>query len=102
MRSALLGLAVILALSGSAADPAVIQYDSFGFLRFPPQIVIGEAAGVAVTQARVYVLSRGNVSGPAAGAAAAQLLEFELSLTERVADRIEQLEDLPSPAVNAL
>lgn len=79
MRSALLGLAAILALTGSAADPTVIQFDSFGFLRFPPQIVIGEAAGVAVTPTRVYVFSRGNVSGPAAGAAAAQLLEFDTS-----------------------
>jgi hypothetical protein len=32
----------------------------------------------------------------------AELLEFEMGDTERVADRVEQLEDLPSPAINAL
>ena len=38
----------------------------------------GEVAGIAVnSQKHVFVLSRGNTSGPAYGAAAAQLLEFD-------------------------
>ncbi len=39
---------------------------------------LGEAAGVAVnSRGHVYVFSRGNSRGPAYGAAAAQLLEFD-------------------------
>lgn len=47
------------------------------FLKMPRDLYLGEAAGVAVnSQKHIFVLSRGNTSGPAYGASAAQLLEF--------------------------
>ena len=47
-------------------------------LKLPPDLYLGEAAGVAVnSKGHVFVLSRGNTSGPAYGAAAAELLEFD-------------------------
>jgi len=48
------------------------------FLKLPPDMYLGEAAGVAVnSKGHVFVLSRGNTTGPAYGAAATQLLEFD-------------------------
>src|ERR1700730_7693858 len=57
---------------------AEIQYQSvLDFLKLPPDIYLGEAAGVAVnSKGHVFVFSRGNTTGPAYGASAAQLLEF--------------------------
>jgi DNA-binding beta-propeller fold protein YncE len=47
------------------------------FFKLPPNLYFGEAAGVAVnSKGHVFVFSRGNTTGPAYGAAAAQLLEF--------------------------
>src|SRR5438034_11787922 len=47
------------------------------FLKLPPDIYLGEAAGVAVnSKGHIFVFSRGNTGGPAYGARAAQLLEF--------------------------
>ena len=47
------------------------------FLKLPPNLYLGEAAGVAVnSKGHVFVFSRGNSTGPAYGAGAAQLLEF--------------------------
>src|SRR5579884_593741 len=47
------------------------------FLQLPPDLYFGEVAGVAVNaKGHVFVFSRGNTTGPAYGAAAAQLLEF--------------------------
>src|SRR5476649_1247354 len=47
------------------------------FLKLPPDLYFGEVAGVAVNSKRhVFVFSRGNTTGPAYGASAAQLLEF--------------------------
>jgi hypothetical protein len=71
-----------LALATQAAEPeravSEIAFDSVDFLDLPPGMNIGEAVGVAVNKAgRVLVLQRGNTSGPAYGAAAAQLLEFD-------------------------
>jgi DNA-binding beta-propeller fold protein YncE len=56
-----------------------IRYESVpDFLKLPPDLYFGEVAGVAVnSKGHVFVLSRGNTSGPAYGAAAAQLLEFD-------------------------
>lgn len=56
-----------------------IRYDSVpNFLKLPPDLYLGETAGVAVnSKGRVFVFSRGNTNGPAYGAAAAQLLEFD-------------------------
>jgi hypothetical protein len=62
----------------SQQPPPEIPYDSVpDFLKLPDNLYLGEAAGVAVNSARhIFVLSRGNTTGPAYGAAAAQLLEF--------------------------
>jgi hypothetical protein len=56
-----------------------IPFDSVpDFLKLPPDVYFGEAAGVAVnSKGHVFVFSRGGTSGPAYGAAAAQLLEFD-------------------------
>ncbi len=53
-----------------------IPFDSVpAFLKLPPDIYLGEAAGVAVnSKGHVFVFSRGGTTGPAYGAAAAQLL----------------------------
>jgi hypothetical protein len=62
-----------------AQQPAPeIPYDSVpDFLKLPANVYLGEAAGVAVnSDGHIFVLSRGNTSGPAYGAAATQLLEF--------------------------
>jgi hypothetical protein len=46
-------------------------------LRLPPDLYFGEATGVAVnSKGHVFVFSRGNTTGPAYAASAAQLLEF--------------------------
>jgi hypothetical protein len=49
-----------------------------GFLKLPTDLYLGEVAGVAVnSKGHVFVFSRGHTNGPAYGAAAAQLLEFD-------------------------
>ena len=62
-----------------AQQPPEIRYQSVpGFFKLPADLYLGEAAGVAVnSQGHVFVFSRGGTSGPAYGAAAAQLLEFD-------------------------
>jgi DNA-binding beta-propeller fold protein YncE len=46
-------------------------------LKFPADLYLGEATGVAVnSDGHVFVFSRGNTTGPAYAASAAQLLEF--------------------------
>src|ERR1700677_2074275 len=48
------------------------------FLKLPPDVYLGEVAGVAVnSKGHLFVFSRGNAKGPAYGASAAQLLEFD-------------------------
>lgn len=47
------------------------------FLKLPPDLYLGEVAGVAVnSKGHVFVFSRSGSPGPAYGARAAQLLEF--------------------------
>jgi DNA-binding beta-propeller fold protein YncE len=79
MRSSILFL-LSLCASGAAQRPQVpeIQDQSAqDFIKLPPDMYLGEVAGVAVnSQNHVFVLSRGNPTGPAYGASAAQLLEF--------------------------
>jgi hypothetical protein len=55
-----------------------IPFDSVpNFLKLPPDLYLGEASGVAVNSKKhVFVFSRGNTTGPAYGATAAQILEF--------------------------
>lgn len=56
-----------------------IPFDSVpDFLKLPVDVYLGEVAGVAVnSKGHVFVFSRGNTTGPAYGASAAQLLEFD-------------------------
>jgi len=81
MKRFLLVLAMFLALPllVSAQDAAPeIPFDSVpNFLKLPPNLYLGEVSGVAVnSKGHVFVFSRGNTTGPAYGASAAQLLEF--------------------------
>ena len=57
----------------------VIRFDSAPEpLKLPNDIYFGEVTGVAVnSKGHIFVLSRGNTTGPAYAAAAAQLLEFD-------------------------
>jgi hypothetical protein len=57
----------------------VIPFDSIPDpLKLPDDVYFGEVTGVAVdSKGHVFVLSRGNTTGPAYAAAAAQLLEFD-------------------------
>jgi len=81
MKSALLvilstGLLAAAAFGQSAPE---IAFDSTpDFFKLPDGMYFGEVSGIAVNSKKhVFVLSRGNSSGPAYGAAAAQLLEFD-------------------------
>jgi len=62
------------------AQPSVpvIAFDSVpDVLKLPKDLYLGEVTGVAVnSKGHIFVLSRGNTTGPAYAAAAAQLLEF--------------------------
>src|SRR5580704_15175015 len=55
-----------------------IPFDSVpNFFKPPADLYFGEVAGVAVnSEGHVFVFSRGNTTGPAYGAGAAQLFEF--------------------------
>src|SRR4051812_29111129 len=70
---------VFLGCSSAAAQVPAIPFDSVPEpLQLPNDIYFGEVTGVAVnSKGHVFVLSRGNTSGPAYAAAAAQLLEFD-------------------------
>jgi hypothetical protein len=60
------------------SDPPQIAFDAnASFLKLPPDLYLGEAAGVAVNSHKhIFVFSRGNSTGPAYAATASQLLEF--------------------------
>jgi DNA-binding beta-propeller fold protein YncE len=81
LRSLTLVVFALLTSSAFAQQTSVpaIPYSSVdNFLKFPPDVYLGETAGVAVnSKGHVFVLSRGNTTGPAYGAAASQLLEFD-------------------------
>src|SRR5579859_4582661 len=80
-RSLILALGCFTAVaygdSGEAQVPE-IPYESVpNFLKLPPDLYLGEASGVAVNSKKhIFVFSRGNTTGPAYGATAAQILEF--------------------------
>lgn len=74
-------LALVLSL---LAGPALAQVPEIPFdsvpdpVQLPRDMYLGEASGVAVnSKGHIFVFSRGNTSGPAYAAAAAQLLEFD-------------------------
>lgn len=81
MRRWLLALSLALpgALFAQSARVPEIPYRSVsGFLKLPVDLYLGEVAGVAVnSKGHIFVLSRGSTTGPAYGAGAAQLLEFD-------------------------
>jgi 6-bladed beta-propeller protein len=61
-----------------AATPEIRFDADADFLKLPAEMYLGEAAGVAVnSKGHVFVFHRGNTTGPAFGATAAQLLEFD-------------------------
>ena len=65
----------------TAQDAAAVPEIKFksvpDVLKFPSNLYLGEASGVAVdSKKNIYVFSRGSTTGPAYAAAAAQLLEF--------------------------
>ena len=65
-------------LAQQASVPAIEFNSVANFLKLPADVYLGEMAGVAVnSKGHVFVLSRGNTTGPAYGAAATQLLEFD-------------------------
>jgi sugar lactone lactonase YvrE len=65
-------------LCGQTSTVPEIQYRSVpDFLHLPADLYFGEVSGVAVnSKGHIFVFSRGNTTGPAYGAAGAQLLEF--------------------------
>src|SRR5712672_417900 len=65
-------------LSAATSVVPEIPYHSVpDFLHLPADLYFGEVTGVAVnSKGHIFVFSRGNTTGPAYGAAAAQLLEF--------------------------
>ncbi len=62
-----------------AEDAPTIAYESVPDpLRLPPDRYLGEVSGVALnSRGHIFVLHRGDTTGPAYGAAAEQLLEFD-------------------------
>src|SRR6266481_493975 len=78
-----LSLVALLMLSAApvlaAENPPVIPADAdVNFLKLPNDMFLGEVSGVAVnSQGHVFVFHRGSTDGPAYGARAAQLLEFD-------------------------
>jgi DNA-binding beta-propeller fold protein YncE len=70
-------LSFILACTCPAQVPE-IPYESVpNFIKLPADLYLGEVSGIAVNSKKhIFVFSRGNTTGPAYGATAAQLLEF--------------------------
>jgi DNA-binding beta-propeller fold protein YncE len=78
MSRCLVALLLLLASRAFAQDVPVIPFEGSDALKMPKDIYLGEATGVAVNaKGHIFVLSRGNTTGPAYAAAAAQLLEFD-------------------------
>ena len=72
-------LVLVSVWSNAQESVPVIRFDSIPDpLKLPKDLYLGEVTGVAVnSRGHVFVLSRGNTTGPAYAAAAAQLLEFD-------------------------
>ncbi len=81
MKTAWLWMFSAIWMSAAHAQSVVpeIAFDSApNFFKLPAGMYFGEVTGIAVNSKKhIYVLSRGNTIGPAYGAAAAQLLEFD-------------------------
>ena len=65
--------------AGAQTGVPQIPFDSVpNVLKLPKDLYLGEVSGVAVnSKGHIFVFSRGNTTGPAYAAAAAQLLEFD-------------------------
>jgi DNA-binding beta-propeller fold protein YncE len=62
----------------AAPNPPRINFKAEAPLKLPPDMYFGEVAGLAVnSKGHVFIFHRGNSSGPAYAATAAQLLEFD-------------------------
>ena len=70
-------LAIPLFAVGQQSVPEIAFESTPNLLKFPADLYLGEASGVAVnSKGHIFVFSRGNTTGPAYAASAAQLLEF--------------------------
>jgi DNA-binding beta-propeller fold protein YncE len=81
MRNTLLGALAIFAVAALPASGQTVPQIAFDSvpnpLKLPPNLYLGEVSGVAVnSKGHIFAFSRGSTTGPAYGAAAAQLLEF--------------------------
>ena len=81
MNRCLTGLLMLASSAAAAQTPAPVPEIAFTSvphpLKLPPNLYFGEVSGIALnSQGHVFAFSRGSTSGPAYGAAAAQLLEF--------------------------
>ena len=67
-----------LAMFAQMAAPE-IPFDSVpNVVKLPENMYLGEVSGVAVnSKGHIFIFSRGNTTGPAYSAGAAQLLEFD-------------------------
>jgi len=76
--SVLMGLLVVGSLPIPARQVPLLNFDAdIDFPRLPQDLYLGEVTGVAVNSKKhLFVFSRGNTTGPAYAASAAQLLEF--------------------------
>src|SRR5262245_15862324 len=80
MKSWLVGLVVLVSPAAYAQSVAEIPYESVpNLLKLPPDMHLGEVAGVAVnSKGHIFVYARGGSSqGPAFGNTASQILEFD-------------------------
>ena len=78
MKRSIFLFCLFLAVPLFAQQPPELRFHSIpDFLKLPPDMHLGEVAGVAVnSKGHIFVFSRGNSTGPAYGASAAQLLQF--------------------------
>jgi len=79
MKQLLVVLSLVLTAPAFAQDAVpVIAFQGSDPIKMPKDMYLGEVTGVAVNaKGHIFVLSRGNTTGPAYAAAAAQLLEFD-------------------------
>jgi sugar lactone lactonase YvrE len=79
-RAAVIAVALAAVLLQSAPAHEIAYDADPNFLKLPDGLYFGEVAGVAVnSQGHVFAFSRGGTVGPAFGAAASQLFEFDKS-----------------------
>src|SRR5580658_9196052 len=78
VKKLVLGFAALLAPLAFAQTEIPFDANVNFLTGLPESIQMGEASGVAInSKGHVFVFSRGNSTGPAYGATASQLLEFD-------------------------